>query len=588
VLDRAPSQNDILSAQHATSMVSRAGRVAIIYALVGIAWILLSDKAVEWLIAERGATFLAQTIKGILYVFLSTLLVYALARSAFQGAERDILKGQLERTQKLFDTVLANLGEAVFVIDNARHSIVRCNTAVARVFGYSEAELIGKRMDILHVDWSSFEDFGRVSKIALDNHIAFRTRFQMKRKDGGIIETENTVIALDRTVGWPSGVVSIVRDVTPQVKAERALKISEEHYRLLADNTLDVILTMDADLVLTYVNPAVAPILGYTPEELIGTALQEHCRPKVYDDLVTIIADETAKGPRASGTIMETEIRCKDGAQLPVEIHGKVLFDLQHRIAGFQCTVRDISERLAMEAQLRQSQKLEAIGTLASSVAHEINNPMTGIAGYADLLMVGGYGREEVARFASEIKAAVQRVRTIVQNLLGFARKEHAEAVAPQRIDEIVASMLSLVRTIMRHDAITLEVDIPDGLPGILCRKQQMQQVVMNLLTNARDALNSKYPSRHEDKKITITAQTVAKSDRVFVRTTIADRGPGITDDVRERIFDPFFTTKPSETGTGLGMWITYSIIKEHGGEISIETEEGQYTRFHIDLPTTA
>jgi PAS domain S-box-containing protein len=577
----------IPSLKNRPSLNARAIRIAAIYAAAGMAWILLSDKAVDWLIAERSATFVAQTIKGLLYVILTTALVYWLALRAFRGAERDILQSQLEHTQNLFDTVMANLGEAVFIVDLPTRTIVRCNSAVIPMFGYSPAELTGRCTEILHVDRAAFEGIGRSSEAALDKNMAYRTRYRMKRKDGGTIETENTVIALDGAAGRQSGVVSIVRDISRQVQTERALRISEEHYRLLADNTLDMIWTMNMDYEFTYVNPAVVPMLGYTPEAFIGTSLDQHCHKKVYEKLLRAIERGIAEGSQDTGTPIETEVLRKDGSSLPVEILSKILFDSQNRAIGIQGTARDISERLAMEAQLRQSQKLEAIGTLASSVAHEINNPIAGISGYAELIAEGSFERDEIIAYATEIKSATVRIRTIVQNLLGFARKEDSVEKTIETINAIVASMLSLVQTIMRHDQIDIQVDIPENLPPILCRKQQVQQVIMNLLTNARDALNRKYPGYDGDKKIVITARTVHRAGQPFVRTVIEDHGAGINDDVRERMFEPFFTTKPAEKGTGLGLWIIYSIVKDHGGAIDVTTSPGEFTRFRIDWPAT-
>jgi signal transduction histidine kinase len=137
----------------------------------------------------------------------------------------------------------------------------------------------------------------------------------------------------------------------------------------------------------------------------------------------------------------------------------------------------------------------------------------------------------------------------------------------------------------MRHDQLTLEVDVPKDLPLIECRNQQIRQVVMNLLTNARDALNQKYPKHDANKKILITARAFAKDGRTWLRTTVEDHGPGIPEELRVRIFDPFFSTKPRDRGTGLGLSISHSIVKDHGGTLGVESEVGQWTRFHMDLP---
>lgn len=146
---------------------------------------------------------------------------------------------------------------------------------------------------------------------------------------------------------------------------------------------------MSMDFIFTYVDPAVIQMLGYTQEEYVGITLQQHCHKEVYEEILAVIDRGIAHGPQGSGTPIETDILRKDGSPLAVEILSKILFDSQNRAIGIQGSARDISERLAMEAQLRQSQKFEAIGTLASSVAHEINNPIFGISGYADLLAEG-------------------------------------------------------------------------------------------------------------------------------------------------------------------------------------------------------
>ena len=261
--------------------------------------------------------------------------------------------------------------------------------------------------------------------------------------------------------------------------------------------------------------------------------------------------------------------------------------------------------RAELEDQLLQAQKLEAIGTLAGGVAHEINNPIMGIMNYAQLILDRLGPDSPVAEFATEIGEETQRVATLVKNLLSFARQDKETHRSPARMCDIVESTLSLVRAVMRHDQITIETSIPEDLPKIGCRSQQVRQVIMNLLTNARDALNEKYAGHDDDKKIVITARVhggrqasaageaaveadrppVPGAERRLIRLTVEDHGPGIPESVRNRIFDPFFTTKPRDKGTGLGLSISHGIINDHGGELSVESEVGQWTRFHVDLP---
>ena len=243
----------------------------------------------------------------------------------------------------------------------------------------------------------------------------------------------------------------------------------------------------------------------------------------------------------------------------------------------------DTTEQRMMEARLQEQQKLESIGMLAGGVAHEINNPISGIMGYAQLIL-DGVDPAETREFAGEIITEVERVAAIVKNLLTFARHEGRER-GPARAGDIVQSALKLFCTIVRSDQITLGFDVPDSLPAVSCRSQQIQQVVLNLLTNARDALNDRYPGYDEDKVIKITVAAVVKKGKTWVRTTVEDHGGGIPVDLRERIFNPFFTTKRPGRGTGLGLSVSQRVVAEHGGELSVESEVGAFTRFHLDLP---
>jgi signal transduction histidine kinase len=243
------------------------------------------------------------------------------------------------------------------------------------------------------------------------------------------------------------------------------------------------------------------------------------------------------------------------------------------------------SDRESLRDQLLQSQKLESLGVLAGGVAHEINNPINGVMNYAQLIKDKIEQRDPVlSEYAGEIIRETDRVAGIVRNLLAFARQGKQEH-SPARPCDIAEGTIVLVRTILRHDRIVLTVDVPEDLPEVQCRSQQIQQVLMNLITNARDALNEKYPEHDENKKIAVTALAFEKDGETWVRITVEDTGPGIPPEARRRIFDPFFTTKPRRQGTGLGLSISHGIVKDHRGELRVESEVGAWTRFHVELP---
>lgn len=291
-------------------------------------------------------------------------------------------------------------------------------------------------------------------------------------------------------------------------------------------------------------------------------------------------------------TSAEYSLRRKDTGETWVGSYSFApIRDKSRMIVGAVMVARDITERkrleqehVALEAQLRQQQKLESIGTLASGVAHEINNPINGILNYAQLIEDRLPADSPLTEFTGEIMQETQRVATIVRNLLTFARNEK-QSHSPARVADILEAVLSLVRTVIRHDQITLVVNVPTDLPPMNCRSQQIQQVIMNLVTNARDALNERYPEHHPDKVLNLTACMLAKAGRCWIRLTVEDHGTGIAPENRGRIFDPFFTTKDRSQGTGLGLSISHGIVKEHHGEWTVESELNEFTRMHVDLP---
>lgn len=563
----------------------RALRVALIYALAGATWILLSDRFVEYLFDEVTASHVAQSVKGTVFVLITATLIYWLALRNLRGAEHDLLATQLADTRGLLEAISDNLGDAIFISDGRNRKIEYCNAAATEMFGYSADEMLGKASEILHVDRESFEQFGRDCARALNMEGVFRCQYKLRRQSGKAFDAEITVSNVNDQLGWRAGVVVIVHDISDRVQTYEALRKSEQTYRLLAENTLDVIWSMDPDLKITYVNPAIKKLTGYTPDEVIGSSIDVHFDEHHLPALKQTIEQEIAKGPRTTGIMVNSEALRKDGSRVPVEINGRVLFDTTGKVIGLQGSTRDISERLRYEAQLRQSQKMEAIGILAAGIAHEVNNPIASISGFAELIGRSASVPDTFRRFAGNIQQESGRVSEIVENLLGYARIEDEQAPSPVFLPEVVDSTLMLVQAVLRHDNISLEVSVNDDLSPIAGRRQQIQQVLMNLLTNARDALNAKYPGADDNKRLLLSASVQRHDSQHWVRITIEDHGPGIPQELQERVFDPFYTTKPPGKGTGLGLWLVYSIVENHHGHVRLESEPGEYTRFHVEFP---
>ena len=244
---------------------------------------------------------------------------------------------------------------------------------------------------------------------------------------------------------------------------------------------------------------------------------------------------------------------------------------------------------LVMAAPMLHKQKLDSLGTLAAGVAHEINNPIQGIMNYALLLKREAPPETVVSQFADEIAFESKRIADIVQSLLRFARADGAEGaiVIAVQVAEILQGPLTLIRSSLIQHGITLEVRVEEGLPEVTCRAAQMQQVVMNLVTNAQDAVRSRAPTRTDEKRITVEASQVTREGEMYWVVDVSDTGDGFDPSVSERMFDPFFTTKGS-AGTGLGLSVSHGIVQAHGGQITCQTVAARGARFSVEIPYRA
>ncbi len=244
----------------------------------------------------------------------------------------------------------------------------------------------------------------------------------------------------------------------------------------------------------------------------------------------------------------------------------------------------DETELKALQAETMRANHLASIGELAAGVAHEINNPTNSVINLAQILINECADESLESDVAGRIIKEGNRVADIVGSLLAFARDRKGRK-DPVTVSQIMTEALALTQAQIQKDGIDLNIDVPDNLPFLIGQLQQIQQVFLNIINNARYALNQKYPGGHENKILEILAEMVTNDGSPWIRVTFLDRGIGIPGDVIENVMEPFFTTKPAGVGTGLGLSIGHGIISDHGGKLRIESNEGEYTRVIIDLP---
>ena len=365
------------------------------------------------------------------------------------------------------------------------------------------------------------------------------------------------------------------------------LRTSESRWRSLVEQLPDYVLLINRSGQIEYVNlsatAATNPHASFDPSTL---AVGEH-QQRVFAAMARVFGQ---------GSREQFEIHAKtpagDSRWYSVRIAPIAIDETIDRAIVVATDITDRKqaeiEREQLESQVRQQQRLESIGTLASGVAHEINNPIQGIMNYAELIAGAPGASEMIREFAGEIEVETERVTTIVRNLLAFSRQEHDESSEAVSVHEIVEGTLSLIRTVLRKDQISLQVEVPEDLPELGCRRQQIQQVIMNLVTNARDALNSRWPGYHADKLVSIRAATFERDASLWIRLSVEDRGGGVPLEVLPQIFDPFFTTKGRDRGTGLGLALSHGIVTEHGGKLIIDNQPGVGACFSIELPANS
>ncbi len=367
--------------------------------------------------------------------------------------------------------------------------------------------------------------------------------------------------------------------------SEESLRTSEARFRRLSQEfqtilnaSSDAMFLVSGDLKVIWGNKGASVLLkGTEGVDLTGRYCYElmHQRSVPCPDCYLIRSFSTGKPE--SYSYSSGEGRLLEARAFPIREEDGV-------IRNALAVMTDITEKSLLQAEAMRAAHLASLGELAAGVAHEINNPINGVINYAQLLVNKSPAGSREHEMAERIIKEGDRVARIVRGLLSFARQNKDEKSAV-RLREILDDTVMLTAAQLRNDGISLQVHVPEDLAEIIASPQQIQQVFLNIISNSRYALNRKYPGAHKDKTLSISCENVTTEGSPCVRTTFYDRGTGIPSEVREKVLTPFFSTKPSGHGTGLGLSISHSIIKDHGGSIMIESEEGSYTRMIVDLP---
>ena len=356
----------------------------------------------------------------------------------------------------------------------------------------------------------------------------------------------------------------------------RALRESEERYRLITENVNDAIFLIDLEGRILFSNRRGTELTGYHLEEFRDRPIFSLLTPEGAQQAYARL--QAAFAGQGVAPFFEAEVIRKDGSRFWAEVSGtNVVKDGQ--VLGRLAVARDITERKRLREQLVQAEKLATLGQLIAGIAHELNNPLAAMVGHAQMLRLGQQDPKVAAR-ADRIVDAAQRATRIVRNFLTVARRHHPERVAVS-VNEIVTKTLELLAYQLRVGNVEVESALAPDLPQIAGDPHQLQQVVLNLVNNAIQAMAPGGQGR-------LGVTSSLSPDRSTIRLAVTDNGPGIPPEHLPRVLEPFFTTKPQGEGTGLGLAIAQGIVTDHGGIIAVESTLGQGATFTVTLPATA
>lgn len=364
---------------------------------------------------------------------------------------------------------------------------------------------------------------------------------------------------------------------------QQTLAANETLYRDVVENARDIIYYHDLHGNYLAVNRAVESITGYSRDEALQMNIADTVAPEYLDQARHMIARKLAG---ETVTAYRLKIVAKDGRQIAVEVNTR-LVRRHGEVTGVQGIARDVTERLHIEEQLRQAQKMEAVGQLAGGIAHDFNNLLTVITGYSELVLRRLPREDTLRHHVAEIKKAGGRAAALTRQLLAFSRKQ---VLQPKVIDlnAVVANMGEMLRRLIGED-VELRTVLAPTLGSTKADPGQIEQVIMNLVVNARDAMphggNLIIETENVYLNESYTESHIAVRPGPYVMLAVSDTGEGIAAEDREHIFEPFFTTKETGRGTGLGLSTVYGIVKQSGGNIWVYSEVGRGTAFKVYLP---
>lgn len=515
-------------------------------------------------------------------------LLSALANEIAFAVERKQSEESYYRQSEWLKVTLASIGDAVIACDTCG-KVIFINRAASLLTGWPEAEAIGEDINRIFRIESETPEYPLQNPVTrvlaegvvvgLANHTILISR------DGKRIPIDDSGAPIRDAQGNILGVVLVFADITERRKTEKQIRESEQKFRSIFENVLEGIYQVTPDGQLLTVNPAMVRMLGYPDAQtLIGVNLRkrifrhEEDYIRVYQ--LAMLSKEIIP--------FETQWYRQDFSVIDVQINTRAVYDERGSVQYYEATVDDITARKKLEFQLQQSQKMEVVGTLAGGIAHDFNNMLTVIKMNLQLAKMRIHHPETVQESLAQISSAAARAEALTKKILTFSRQQPLN-MEINNLNTIVQSVLKMLEHVLPAN-IEVKIQLDPDLPNSQLDAVQIEQVLMNICINARDAMPS-------GGKMTIqTFHTINETHfrnlfpnakgSLYSAIRVRDTGIGMAEHIKQKIFEPFFTTKESGRGTGLGLSMAYAIVKSHGGFIHVDSAPNQGTTMTVYFPS--
>ncbi len=536
---------------------------------------------------SQGARWINRVLSMVTLIASGVLLLIGIGLSS-------AVLTQIRNSEGKYRNLIDTANDGIVVIDAQTRLILEANNRAGEMLGMPERQLVGLPESRLYPSAANALGHALAPNTSPNPSAVAqpgRNRSQeleLLRADGTLVPVEVSASATELS-GRPA-VLGIFRDIRDRLEAAAVLRRSEDRFSYLIENLSDVITVVAVDGTMIYQSPSIERVTGYRPSELLGRSLLALLHPE--DEPAVRAALERVTLNAGSAAPPEFRFRRKDGSWVWLESVGNNLLN-DVAVGGIVVTSRDVTDRRGLEEQVRQAQKMEAVGRLAGGIAHDFNNLLMVIQGYAEIVLQEESASPAVRKSVETILRTTASAASLTRQLLSFSRK-HVFSQEVLDLNSLVSRMSEMLLGLLR-DEMEFVVKLDPNAGCVSADPGQIEQVIMNLVVNARDAMP-------QGGKLTLeTVRIIADTSRAhllaaaaepsalplgdYVMLAVADTGIGMDAETQSRIFEPFFSTKRKEEGTGLGLSVVYNIVRASGGHVRVSSEVGRGSTLQIFFP---